>query len=201
MDRRPAGSRPRAKVEDKIDGRPHTAGGVFHPEARIIERRDGTEGSQEAPARGQLVVHRARLQRGDVDVASDARPAFLRDDERDVPHLLPAGTDEQPLRVHPQERFARLIDEVRIPVQTPRDRRCQGSPGRTRGYPLLRQMIHQAEVLDSGDITPALPQQAHNEWRLARELGAHRARDRTEGCGLRLLLADRLEHSQTSAAP
>jgi hypothetical protein len=44
------------------------------------------------------------------------RPALLRDDERDVTQLLTAGTDEQTLRVHPQERFARLIDEVRIPV-------------------------------------------------------------------------------------
>ena len=43
-------------------------------------------------------------------------PALPRDDERDVTQLLPAGTDEPTLRVHPQERFARLIDEVRIPV-------------------------------------------------------------------------------------
>jgi len=43
---------------------------------------------------GELVVHGARLQRGDVDIASQARPAILRDDERNVTLLLTAGTEE-----------------------------------------------------------------------------------------------------------
>ena len=143
-----------------------------------------------------MVVHGVRLQLGDFDLASDARPALLRDDERDVTQLLTAGTDEQTLRVYPQERFARLIDEVRIPVGKRRKTvGARADPEEPKGATFHDEMIKQSEVLDCGDVTPAMPQQAHNEWRLARELGAHCARERTEGRGLRLLLADRLEHT------
>ena len=139
-------------------------------------------------------MHRARLQRGDVDIASQVRPAILWDDERDVTLLLTAGTDEKTLWVHPQERFARLIDEVRITVCKSRETVCaRADPEEPEGATFHDKMIKQSEVLDCGDVTPAMPQQAHNEWRRARELGAYRAREHTEGRGLRLLLADSLE--------
>src|SRR5262245_2152540 len=70
---------PWMEVEDKIEWRPQTACGVFQTEARFIESDDGARGGQHSQARGQLVLRRARLQRGNVDIPGYPRPAILRD--------------------------------------------------------------------------------------------------------------------------